>query len=72
MAAPAQVVPEHNDANYAPEKNIGISTEPVPRHSDDPGKESDNESGEFQDGVKRVRAIASVWSKKTLWVMFGL
>lgn len=34
------------------------------------GNESD--SDEFQDGVKDVRAITTVWTKKTLWSMFAL
>lgn len=72
MAAVPQVVPEHHDPNSDLEKNVGITTEPIPRGSDDAGKESDNESGNFQEGVKQVRAVASVWSKKTLWIMFAL
>lgn len=38
----------------------------------DQKNDSDAESDKFQGGVKRVRAITSVWSKKTLWTMFGL
>ncbi|UNI13375.1 hypothetical protein JDV02_000125 [Purpureocillium takamizusanense] len=43
--------------------------------SDDHAKnEEDNNSnnGEFQDGVKRVRAITTAWSKWTLFTMFAL
>ncbi|CAG7930650.1 unnamed protein product [Penicillium olsonii] len=33
---------------------------------------SDKDSAEFQGGVKRVRAVTSAWSKKTLVLMFVL
>lgn len=34
---------------------------------------SDNGASDgFQEGVQRVRAITSSWSKTTLWVMFVL
>lgn len=34
--------------------------------------DSDAITEEFQDGVKRVRAITAIWSKKTLASMFAL
>lgn len=39
----------------------------------DTGSLSDDASSkEFQEGIQRVRAITSVWPKKTLWTMFAL
>ena len=38
----------------------------------DQKNDSDADSANFQGGVKRVRAITSVWSKQTLWTMFAL
>ena len=42
--------------------------------SDQAKKEDDNTSNneEFQDGVKRVRAITTAWSKWSLFPMFAL
>lgn len=38
--------------------------------------ESDNDSSSNdepkQDGVKKVEAVTTVWSKQMLWVVFGL
>ncbi|KAL5365589.1 major facilitator superfamily domain-containing protein [Aspergillus floccosus] len=34
--------------------------------------DSDQASTDFQDGIQRVRAITSTWSKKTLWIMIIL
>lgn len=33
---------------------------------------SDKDSALFQGGVQRVRAITSLWSKNTMWLMFVL
>lgn len=33
---------------------------------------SDSDSSFKQDGVKKVEAVTSVWTKKTLWIMFAL
>jgi hypothetical protein len=33
---------------------------------------SDSSSERKQDGVKKVEAVTSVWTKKTLWLMFVL
>ncbi|KIV92102.1 hypothetical protein PV10_06568 [Exophiala mesophila] len=38
----------------------------------DQKNDSDADSANFQGGVKRVRAITTVWSKQTLWTMFAL
>lgn len=35
-------------------------------------EDSDADTKDFQDGVQRVRAITSVWSKKTLASMFAM
>lgn len=48
------------------EKGLNLTVEEHQKH----GNESD--SDEFQDGVKDVRAITAVWTKKTLWSMFAL
>lgn len=32
----------------------------------------DSDGKEWHDGVLRVRAITSVWSRKTMWSMFAL
>ncbi|OAA72426.1 siderophore iron transporter mirB [Cordyceps fumosorosea ARSEF 2679] len=31
-----------------------------------------SDSDEFQEGVRNMRAITTIWTKKTLWTMFGL
>lgn len=33
---------------------------------------SDSDSSFKQDGVKKVEAVTTVWTKKTLWIMFAL
>ena len=33
---------------------------------------SDSDSSHKQDGVKKVEAVTTVWTKKTLWIMFAL
>ncbi|KAG5300470.1 siderochrome-iron transporter MirB [Histoplasma ohiense] len=54
--------------------NVGADVEKniVPEVNDASKRDSDNASADFQPGVKRVRAVASVWSKKTLWLTFAL
>lgn len=32
----------------------------------------DASENKFQPGVQRSRAITTVWSRKTMWLMFGL
>ncbi|KAL2367685.1 MFS sugar transporter [Blastomyces gilchristii] len=44
----------------------------VPGANVHPLHDSDKSSADFQPGVERVRAVASVWSKKTLWLTFSL
>ncbi|KAG4224102.1 hypothetical protein PC116_g27439 [Phytophthora cactorum] len=34
--------------------------------------ESDDDSAHMQEGVKRVEAITTVWSNKSLWSTFAL
>lgn len=48
------------------------SVDKVPVASVDPRRDPDNESEDFQAGVKRVRAVTSIWSNKTLWTMFAM
>lgn len=53
----------HNDNN----------THNVDAFPDDPSKEGfETNSTHKQEGVKRVEAMTSVWSKKSLWMLFGL
>lgn len=49
------------------------TTNTVDGFPDDPSKEGfETDSTHKQDGVKRVEAITSVWSKQSLWIMFAL
>jgi len=59
--------------NYDNEKNVGTSPD-VSDHGHDAaeGYDTDNSSHHKQGGVKRVEAITSVQTKKTLWIMFAL
>lgn len=57
----------------------GIDTEKNVPHNDavfevnnDQKQDSDGESEDFQEGVRRVRAITSVWTKQTMITMFVL
>lgn len=49
------------------EKNTAIPQTESAVRSEGSDFESD---GEYQDGIERVRAITSVWTKKTLVSMF--
>lgn len=51
------------------EKDIA-KTEPATEVLPDTKTESDSDS--MQEGVKRVEAITTVWSKKSLWSTFAL
>ena len=56
------------------EKNVGISPD-VSEHGVSDGAEgyeTDHSSHHKQAGVKRVEAITTVQTKKTLWLMFAL
>lgn len=39
---------------------------------DEKNADSDANSENFQAGVQRVRAVTDIWSRNTLWLMFGL
>ncbi|OAX82443.1 hypothetical protein ACJ72_03205 [Emergomyces africanus] len=56
------------EKNNAGRVSIHGDSEANVRSEHDP----DSSSEVFQAGVKRVRAVASVWSKRTLWLTFGL
>jgi hypothetical protein len=45
-------------------------TQDVTEFNDD--LKSDSDFDHKQDGVKKVEAVTSVWTKKTLWIMFAL
>ncbi|KAE8139836.1 major facilitator superfamily domain-containing protein [Aspergillus pseudotamarii] len=68
--APNQVELVSNTGNDT-ENNAGLDriVQETPR---DDSSISDKESTLFQGGVQRVRAITSLWSKNTMWLMFIL
>ncbi|KAK7403516.1 hypothetical protein QQX98_010694 [Neonectria punicea] len=79
MAAPTQEVPQPVSATRLSiepdmEKHAAteINAEVHDTEHDDQKTDSDADSATFQPGVERVRTITSVWSKKTLWLMFAL
>lgn len=55
-----------NGTTYDEKKSPAVVVEPQSAA----GADSDSDS--FQDGVRRVRAITTVWTKYTLWSMFAL
>ncbi|KFA55687.1 hypothetical protein S40293_05283 [Stachybotrys chartarum IBT 40293] len=61
-----QLLHHDSDNNVDPEKSGGI-VESTPTNVS-----SDADSERFQDGVQRVRGVTSVWSQKTMWIMFVL
>lgn len=54
-----------------PEKNAVATNEPQELNGDEKKYDTDG-SENFQDGVNRIRAITSVWSTKTLILVFAL
>lgn len=56
------------------EKNGGADplTTEIPGSNDNGASSSDGDSERFQEGVQRVRAITTIWSKSTLISMFVL
>lgn len=61
-------------AQSPPAERVGDmeKSETDPRVEDLSGYGSDGQSDKFQDGVQRVRAITTIWSKYTLLSMFVL
>lgn len=59
-----QVHPDNGELRYDAEKG--------PKVTMTSGGDAGSESDEFQDGVRRVRAITTIWSKSTLCSMFAL
>lgn len=61
-------------ASFDNEKQVGtspdVSDHGIPEGAE--GYETDNSSHHKQAGVKRVEAITTVQSKKSLWIMFAL
>lgn len=47
-----------------------VTSKSMNSSTDDDGFESDGKS--WHEGVLRARAIATVWSRKTMWSMFAL
>lgn len=72
---PKTVIPDQigpvNSPGDDPEKN-----EAVDRIVQEPARDdtsiSDKDPTLYQGGVQRVRAITSLWSKNTMWLMFVL
>ncbi|EGY22015.1 siderophore iron transporter mirB [Verticillium dahliae VdLs.17] len=67
----APVAGAGND-NIDIEKSVAANQAVDEMPHDDLKADSDADSANFQGGVRRVRAITTVWSKKTLWLMFAL
>lgn len=67
---PNQIEPGSNTGDDM-EKNAGVDRiiQETPRED---ASISDKDSTLFQGGVQRVRAITSLWSKNTMWLMFIL
>lgn len=61
----------HASSGRDVEKDI-VPTQPAIEVPEDSKTESDNDSADMQEGVKRVEAITTVWSRKTLWSTFAL
>ena len=55
------------DGSLDPERDLDAH-----RNSKDHANDSDANSTEFQEGVQRVRAVTTLWTKKTLVLMFIL
>ncbi|KAI3545198.1 siderophore iron transporter mirB [Colletotrichum abscissum] len=66
-----QTAAHRTEAGIDYEKNIAYDNG-AQEVNHDTKQESDAESENFQGGVQRVRAITSVWSKKTMIIMFCL
>lgn len=54
------------------EKNAAMDASAEPITEDSARSDTDDSSIRYQAGVRRVRAITSVWSSKSLWLMFAL
>lgn len=72
--APADVGPQIAAANgektSVGKTSIDNNAQEIPR--DDEKKYDTDGSENFQEGVNRMRAITTVWSRKTLFSMFAL
>ncbi|KAF4987555.1 hypothetical protein FGRMN_10307 [Fusarium graminum] len=68
---PLGVGAPHRDGRSSDEeKNTGVEQTQTSAVMNDGGSSDFESDGEYQQGVERVRAITSVWSKKTLISMF--
>ncbi|SPJ78136.1 related to major facilitator MirA [Fusarium torulosum] len=65
---PPEVVAHQDGRSSDEEKNTGIPQTQSAAVND--GSSDFESDGEYQQGIERVRAITSVWSKKTLLSMF--
>ncbi len=62
QAQPETVSAYKHDA----EKGARVTVDPDSKNG------TDSDSDDMQEGVRRVRAITTIWTKKTLWSMFAL
>ncbi|KAF5679216.1 siderophore iron transporter mirb [Fusarium heterosporum] len=68
---PLEVGAPHQDGRSSDEeKNTGVQQTQTSAVMNNDGSSDFESDGEYQQGVERVRAITSVWSKKTLISMF--
>lgn len=65
------VVPEAEPQITPAEKNVGLNNDAQEVNRDEKPYDTDG-SENFQDGVNRMRAITTVWSKQTVICMFAL
>jgi hypothetical protein len=64
-----QDVPPQYEADAEKQKATALTSDDTPH---DLKEESDSNSSNVQEGIKRVDAIASVWSPKMLWITLCL
>lgn len=69
MGTPDEASPRE-DRRSDPEKQNEINH--VVEETNDDSEIKEKDSANFQNGVQRVRAITSVWSTKTMILMFIL
>ncbi|KAI1390462.1 MFS general substrate transporter [Hypoxylon trugodes] len=61
----------HASSGRDVEKDI-LQNQPATEVPDDSKTDTDDDSSHVQEGVKRIEAITTVWSKKSLWSTFAL
>ncbi|KAJ6780800.1 hypothetical protein PWT90_04566 [Aphanocladium album] len=67
------VAEQKQPLDQAAEISLQHDTEKGPKASESHVKQDhDSDSDEFQEGVRNVRAITTIWSNTTIWSMFAL